>query len=350
MDQIASLRWIRDNIAAFGGDPGNVTIWGQSAGAQNVERMMVSPLTAGLFHRAIVESGAARRRDPTLAEAEQACTQAIAPLSPPEENALAYLRGISATEILNRFERGDCRPLNIDGYAIAEQNIQVWAEGRAHPVPFLIGNAARESFTEASFDELKAEIELKYGEHAPRAFELYGLTGTAAPAPHPLYGFAYQQWGADHNNRCRVIAQSIGHTDAGNRVYQYEFERQLPGQRPNSNMHSNEIYSVFGLTSNPGWAARFSDADRELGDKIQRYWTNFAKTGDPNAAGADAADPNAAGLPEWPRFSERGRGYMAFTEIGAEPSANLRRAYCDLFLEVEAERPSWANPERSATW
>jgi para-nitrobenzyl esterase len=206
-------------------------------------------------------------------------------------------------------------------------------------VPFLIGNAERESFDLMDVAQLKSEIELKYAEFAPRAFELYGLTGASMPEPHPLYGTADIQWGADIDNRCRHTAQAISHANSGHAIYQYEFERQLPGQRPNSNMHSNEIFWVFGLVDLDTFGS-FSNADRALGQEIQTYWTNFVKTG----------DPNGQNLPVWERFTEDGRGYMAFDETGVRPSDGLRRAYCDLFLEVEAARPTWLHPERSATW
>jgi para-nitrobenzyl esterase len=342
MDQIASLKWVRDNIARFGGDPARVTIFGQSAGAANVQRLMVSPLSKGLFQRAIAQSGALRRVDPTLAQMEQECSHALAATRLPAGNRVAALRRMSGAEIIHVFSNGEgCRPINLDGYVLPEQGFKIWAEGRQHAVPMIGGNVARESFDEMSFDELKQNIRLKYGEAAaPRAFALYGLTGARAPAPHPIYGHAYQQWGADHNNRCRVTNQALQHAALGVPFYQYEFQRNLPGQSPVSNMHSNDVPSVFGIVFHPRFAGRFSETDRKTADQMQRYWANFARDG----------DPNGPGLPVWPKADAAARGFMTFGENAAVPGQGLRRAFCDLFLEVEKARPTWLNPERSARW
>jgi para-nitrobenzyl esterase len=341
MDHIASLKWVRDNIGQFGGDPNNVTIFGQSAGAANVQRLMVSPLSKGLFHRAIAQSGALRRNDPTLAVMEQQCSELIARLRLPAQNRLAALRRASAQSILQAFQNteGRCRPINLDNYLLPEQGFKVWAEGRQHPVPMMGGNAARESYDEMELAELKADIAEKYGDLAARAYELYGLNGTTLPPPHPLYGYAWQQWGADHHNRCRVAWQGLQHE--GVAVYfQYEFQRELPGRQALGNMHSNDVPSVFGLVFNPRYERSFSAADKSTAEQMQRYWVNFAKNG----------HPNGEGLPLWQKFDDGGRDYMEFGANGAVPKQSLRGQFCRLFLQAENARPTYAHPERSDTW
>ena len=342
LDIIQSLRWVKENITRFGGDPNNVVVFGQSAGAENVQRLMISPLAKGLFHKAIAQSGALRRLDPTLADMEAQCTQAIAGLNAPAQGKLAFLRRATAKHLMDALDAADgkCRPLNLDGYVLPEQGFKVWAESRQAEVPFIGGNVARESYDEMTFEELKADIAKKYGDLAPRAYTQYQLNGTAMPAPHPLYGFAYQQWGADTNNRCRVAWQGLLHQGSAP-FYEYEFQRNLPGQQANSNMHSNDVPYIFGMVFNPRYAANFTDQDREIAGTMQRYWVNFAKTGDPNDAQIQEL---------WLKFDDGGRDYMEFGAQGPKARQHLRRGQCVLFLDSEKARPTIDHPERSARW
>jgi para-nitrobenzyl esterase len=272
---------------------------------------------------------------------EQQCTEVISRLRLPAQNRLAALRRISAGSILDAFANtgGRCRPINLDNYVLPEQGFKVWAEGRQHAVPMMGGNVARESYDDLEFEELKKEITLKYGEAAPRAFDLYGLNGAGLPPPHPIYGYANQQWGADHNNRCRVAWQGLQH-ETVSVYFQYEFQRELPGREPLGNMHSNDVPSVLGLVFNPRYQRSFSDADRTVAEQMQKYWVNFARNG----------HPNGEGLPLWQKFDDGGRDYMEFGANGAVPKRNLRGPYCALFLQVERARPTYAQPERSADW
>lgn len=343
LDQIAALRWVKDNIAKFGGDPERVTIFGQSAGAADVERLMVSPLSEGLFARAIAESGAARRYDPPLQQQEKECMQVAGRLRPPVRNQIAYLRGLPAQQVLSVFSRaGDlCRPINLDGYVLPEQPIRVFEESRAHPVPFMLGNTLREGFdrSDTSMSGLKQEIAAQYGDLAPKAYELYGLTGTLFPSADPLYGPPAIQWGTDQEHRCRAVVQGVAHSKVAP-FYQFEFQRTLPGQGVTSSTHTDEIPYVFGVVFNPRYGRTFNDTDRKTADQMQRYWTNFAISG----------DPNGPELPEWKKFDASGRAFMAFGKTGAEPGTGLRRAQCELFLQAEMARPTWNHPERGAKW
>lgn len=343
LDQIAALKWVKENIASFGGDPARVTIFGQSAGAADVERLMVSPLSRGLFSGAIAESGAARRYDRPLEQQERECEQVAQRLRPPAQNQIAWLRKLSAQQILAAFSHADgqCRPINLDGYVLPEQPIRVFEESRAHPVPFILGNTLREGFdrSETSLAELKDDIRRQYGELAQKAFDVYGLNGPNLPPPDPLYGPAPIQWGTDQQHRCRAVVQGIAHSKIAP-FYQFEFQRTLPGQDVASSTHTDEIPYVFGVVFSPRYGRTFNEADRRTAGQVQHYWINFAMNG----------DPNGPGLPAWNKFDPAGRAYMAFGKSGAEPGKGLRRAQCDLFVEAENARPTWNHPERGAKW
>ena len=352
MDQIAALKWVRDNIAKFGGDPGNVTIFGQSAGAVDVNVLMASPLTKGLFHRAIAESGTVTRNpDPAtlgmtalgslmnvkggavsyndaagLAEAEQmgesmaSSLIAAAPLKAPAGGALRYLREQPAAELLKitaqpRMSIGPANGVIADGWVLPKPPAQVFATGQEHRVALLIGNNSRERTPpQTTAEEVNKAMEAMYGTLAPRAMALY-----AGPQADPLYGERSAQWVVDTMYRCPVVAQLVWHAAAGNTGYEYQFDRAAPGREAAGATHGAEVGYVFG-TLDP---ARYGAADRELSDAIEQYWTNFAKTG----------NPNGGGLARWPKFDVASRGYMEFTNDGPAPREGLRRPFCDLYVD-----------------
>jgi para-nitrobenzyl esterase len=144
-------------------------------------------------------------------------------------------------------------------------------------------------------------MEAMYGPLASKAFALY------TPQTDPLYGTTAAQWVVDTMYRCPVVAQLIWHAETGNTAYEYQFDKTPPGREANGATHGIEVAYVFG---NPN-------------DEIQQYWTNFAKTGNPNG-------PN---LPPWPKFDTKARAFMEFTNNGPASSEGLRRPFCDLYEE-----------------
>jgi para-nitrobenzyl esterase len=148
MDIVAALQWVKQNIEKFGGDPANVTIFGQSAGGNNAGMMLVSPLSKGLFARAIEESGTVvggARLNQTLAEAEKQGLEYAARMNVPAGGALAYMRKLPASEVLKAsppYGAGGIGPV-VDGYVITEVAVRTFAAGRQHRLPLLIGNNAR---------------------------------------------------------------------------------------------------------------------------------------------------------------------------------------------------------------
>ena len=322
LDQLAALQWVRANIAKFGGDPGNVTLFGQSAGAIDVLALMASPLSHGLFHRAIAESGMLLPMlYRPLVESEQAGVAATAKLKPPGQEALPYLRSLSVTDLLKAMP--GVSQLSVDGWVFTAAPVATWAAGGAQPVPLILGSNAVELPSSGSPDDLRLMIKGIFQGLAPRALELYGLAGKDGLAPDPLYGNAGDQLGSDFF-RCPAIVQTEWHSAAGHPTWAYEFQRAIPPQ-PRV-QHSSELPYVFGnLYASGSQGGKFEAADHRLSATIQGYWTNFARTG----------NPNGPGLPTWDNFDRTGRKYLVFTTTGdVVTKQNQRGPFVDLFRDL----------------
>ena len=332
LDQIAALKWVQDNIGRFGGDPRNVTIFGESAGALDVGALMTTPLSQGLFHRAIAQSGpVVLLGDPaTLVNAEKRGQAVAARWKVAADASLVTLRAIPTAAIVAAepdyisSDYDDTFPnlgLVVDGYVFPKRPSQVFSSGTQQRVPLLLGSNAREQipFTTAPAD-LRRAIEEFYGPLAGRASALY--TGS----PDPLHGTPAEQWSTDTSFRCATVAQARWHEAAGNPTFHYEFAHVPPERAAVGATHASELSHLFGTYPfglfGVGPAARATDADARVSDLIQQYWTNFAKTG----------DPNGPGLPPWARFG-RNAEYVEIGSSTATARQALRRPFCDLFLE-----------------
>ena len=362
LDQIAALKWVRANIARFGGDPANVTVFGESAGSIDLSVLMTSPLSKGLFHRAIGESGtamttsigpcdacleqayvsndeAAPRSDRlTLREAERRGEALGQRWTKRDRPSLADLRAVPNTAILDaepirllpphgqQFELADAFPnlgIIVDGYVLTTRPEAAFARGQQHHVPMLLGNNAREGFVDESMKDLRTAILRIYGPDAERAQTLY----LGSPV-NPSYGAPVDQWATDTLFRCAAVAQLTWHAAAGNPSFEYEFTRVPSGREVVGATHASEITYVFGSLDRAGfWGigppGQPTQVDHQLSDVMQRYWTNFAKTG----------NPNGDQLPAWPQFTSASRAYVEFGDGSAAQKAGLRRPYCDLFIE-----------------
>ena len=338
MDQILALRWVIDNIDKFGGDPANITVFGQSAGAIDTGLLMTSA-AKDLFQKAIEQSGASfSAAVPLITDAEQAGVTAGTNLGAPAgDGAIPFLRKIPAQELINRWMALKPRPRfgpDVDGWVISRFPALVFATGQESAIPLMFGTTnhefgALETGMPASADGLRRVISNLSGSFAPQVLAAYGLADGGSGTNDAFYGTAEDQWAADLIFRCPATTQGEWHNAAHHPTYEYEFDHAIPGQESKGAVHSSDLPFVFGSFPRTGnLAGNSGDLDYKISDLMETYWTNFAKTG----------DPNSSGLPNWPQFGES-KAFIQFKQDGhVVNAAGLRATQCNAHRLVLAER------------
>jgi para-nitrobenzyl esterase len=334
LDQIEALRWIRRNIAAFGGDPANVTIAGESAGALSVMYLMASPLARGLFAKAIAQSAymittpMLKARRYGLPSAEEEGTKLAEALG---AHDIAALRAMPARELALASSAAGFAPFGaIDGHVLPDQLVDVFDRGAQAPVPLLAGFNSGEirSLTflvpppPATAAEYEAVIRDRYGDLAGDCLRLYPATDLQeslyAGTRDALYG-----WTAE-----RLVRKQAA---LGQPSYLYFWDHGYPAADSSGRhaFHGSEIPYVFGTAdrTTSRWPnVPTTPQERSLSDTMIDYWTSFARTGQPEAANA----------PEWPAFGRAGEA-MIF-EAGPRPARDLMPGMYALHEEIVRRR------------
>ncbi len=317
LDMIAGLEWIQKNIAAFGGDPNKVTIFGESAGGIAVSMLCASPLAKGLFQGAISQSGGSFGPSrPTTFPGENMKTLKVA-----EQDGVSYaekagassleeLRNIPADKLPMGMGMGGGWPI-IDGYVIPDDQFTLYESGQYNDVPVLIGYNSDEgaSFSrEKDPEKHKESVHLRYGPYADSLLAAYPLednavTKTARDLARDA-AFGWQTW-----SWARLQAKT-----GDSNVFYYYFDKHpdYPEDSPKygyGSPHGQEVAYVFLNLDNPD----LSETDTEISEAMGTYWTNFAKYG----------DPTGEGMPNWPAFDNETKKVMYFQQepkVGGVPS------------------------------
>ena len=291
MDTIAALKWVKANVARFGGDPGNVTIFGESAGGISVSYLMITPSAKGLFHKAIMESGAGREHGAALKDAARfginsaettGATFAKAAGISDDRTAAAALRALPADVLMKGSPSSvDGGGPIIDGKLLLEDPEQAFAKGRQAKTPFLIGtNSLEFPFQPGANKNFDAPIAKVLANH-DAAIAAYGDEATYKD--HLISDVLFTE-------PARYLAAKQAKLGAPVFLYRFSFMSDAIKGRMKGAVHASERQYVFDTLGASPWPV--GKQDPLVAAQMSRYWTNFAKTGDPN--GGD--------LPRWEGF------------------------------------------------
>ena len=314
-DQILSLQWLKENIKYFGGDPNNITIFGESAGGAHISYHLVSPASEGLFEKAIIQSGGYNLVSPysllDIQEAYNFAKEATDIISP---NNFEALRNIDSKRLLD-VSKAMGYPFHpiIDGNLIEKQILNIYSSGNLNKVDLIIGSNKNEEYLyidkELSIEDLLKQITERHPDKVDKIMSLLDLSDI------PL---ASDRVGTNQLTACPSIFIARQMTKSGNKVYQYLFSKQRIKSENILSYHGAEIPYVF---STHDAYLPTTNNDLKLTDSMMNYWTQFAKKGNPNSDNTDVY---------WDEFGDDENYIILDTKIKTDQK--LEKELCDLIF------------------
>jgi para-nitrobenzyl esterase len=344
LDQIAALQWVQANITGFGGDPGNVTVYSQSAGAQDANTLMASPLAKGLIHRAVLESGGTipgiRGNARTLAQAEQGGVAFAATAKAADLAALRAMEAADLQVLSNTYPAAEI----VDGYVLPDQIDKIFRAGQALDIPVLAGSNSDDqtvfppgfATTLAAFQATSSAL---FGASAGQVQSFYNVTDDASAAAVRFimpedFQSSWQPYTLARTMTAKYKAKA----------YLYLFNRVPPyypdqvnyaeAADPTTLGAYHTLEQPYFYSNLEAWPRPYTATDVLLSDITSTYLVNFATSGDPNAPLTTTAAGNA--LPQWPVFANTGGQLMMLGDAIA-PAAEPHQAALDLFDSVFAQ-------------